>query len=167
MLSGLGLMRKSYAWIIVMLATGMVVLTGYLLLFANRAPQVDLTIGQNKYTASVFYTDESRKSAYSSTTWPVDEGHVGLFVYENSDKWPVWMPSVSSPRDFIWLTENKTVIDMAQRALPDGEPHREYTSRRDAKYVLVLPGGRAQQTGIKVGQIVQFSLSSIKELSTE
>lgn len=156
---------KSFAWIIVTLSVGMVLSAGYFLLFANRAPQVDLTIGNDKYMASVFYTEESRKSAYESTAWPVDDGHVGLFVYDTADKWPVWMPSVSSPRDFIWLTENKTVIDMAQNALPDSEPHKNYTSRRAAKYVLVIPGGAAKRKGIDVGQTVQFSLNSIKELN--
>jgi len=78
-----------------------------------------------------------------------------LFVFEQSGEHPFWMKEMNFPLDMIWINENMKVVYIKNNAQPDDYP-QIYGQGYDAKYVLEVVAGFAEQHNFKIGDSVRF-----------
>ncbi|MBU2559866.1 DUF192 domain-containing protein [archaeon] len=79
-----------------------------------------------------------------------------LFVFNEEDRYPVWMKNVDFPIDIIWINSDFRVVD-AQTAAPCTDYCRNYLPEYPAMYVLEVPSGFADAHGIETGSPVDIS----------
>jgi len=80
-----------------------------------------------------------------------------LFVFEQSSSLGFWMPRMNFPLDIIFLDENYVVVDVARDMQPCREECIVYRSRADARYVLEVNAGFADEHGVVKGVGIEVS----------
>ncbi len=78
-----------------------------------------------------------------------------IFVFGKEDYHKFWMMNVKFPLDFIWISGNKTVVDVTENAQPCLINCTSFTSKGKAQYVLELNTGFVKENKIKVGDKVK------------
>lgn len=91
------------------------------------------------------------------------ERHGMVFVYGDAEPRTFWMKNTYVPLDIIFVAPNGTVLNV-EHAQPqpnasDSELDR-YRSEGDAKYVVELPRGFANETGVESGTEFRFNESA-------
>ncbi len=76
-----------------------------------------------------------------------------LFDYRTPTRITMWMKNTFIPLDMIFIGADGTVVDIAERAVPQSE--EIIPTRKPARAVLEVNGGTAQRLGIKVGDKVE------------
>lgn len=76
-----------------------------------------------------------------------------LFVFDRSAGWGIWMKDMNFPIDVLWITDDLKVSDMVENMPPESYP-KVYAPHVPARYVLEVPAGTIQKTGMAVGQDV-------------
>lgn len=76
-----------------------------------------------------------------------------LFDYKTPTRITMWMKNTFIPLDMIFIGSDGTVVDIAERAVPQSE--EIIPTRKPARAVLEVNGGTAQRLGIKVGDVVE------------
>ena len=75
-----------------------------------------------------------------------------LFIFQNEGIYPFWMKNTLIPLDIVWINEDLTVVYIEKNAQPCGPLSCPYiTPDHDARYVLEINGGLAEQIGLDVG----------------
>jgi uncharacterized membrane protein (UPF0127 family) len=82
-----------------------------------------------------------------------DEGM--LFIFDHDDEYPFWMKDMHFPIDIIWISSQRSIVDIAPWVTPDSYPH-SFAPQAPARYVLELPAGYAQAHGVQIGDTVGF-----------
>lgn len=80
-----------------------------------------------------------------------------LFFFAQEGEYPFWMKNTRIPLDMVWIDANRRVAAVKINVPPckvDDCP--SYPPNAQAKYVLEVAGGVAQQHGIKVGDVLRF-----------
>lgn len=82
-----------------------------------------------------------------------------IFVYDEKNERTFWMKNTYVPLDIIFVAPNGTVLNVeharAQPDAPDSEVER-YHSEGQAMYVVELPRGFANETGVGPGSKLVF-----------
>ncbi len=78
-----------------------------------------------------------------------------LFVYEEPQNPGFWMKDMNFPIDIIWIGPEKRVVDVTKNISPDTYP-KTFHSSEPAQYVLEVNAGFAHQSGINIGDRVEF-----------
>ncbi|WP_128478646.1 DUF192 domain-containing protein [Halorussus pelagicus] len=82
-----------------------------------------------------------------------------VFVYENAQQVSFWMKNTLIPLDMIFLGPDRSVLNV-QHATPQpnasGGELKTYPSDGEAKYVVELPRGFANRTGVGPGTELVF-----------
>lgn len=81
---------------------------------------------------------------------PMDEGM--LFVHDRVKTHTYVMRGMSFPLDIVFVGPDERVTAVHHAPVPDGDPERSYSGR--AKWVLEVPRGWANRTGLDVGDRV-------------
>ena len=80
-----------------------------------------------------------------------------VFVFENEDKYGIWMKNMQIPIDIIWIDKNKKVVYVKENAQPCKSTFCEvYVPNKEALYVLELKAGTISKKGIGGGDSVGF-----------
>lgn len=79
-----------------------------------------------------------------------------LFVFENPQDLRFWMKNTLIPLDIIFVSENFTVVNIAENAQPCSGYCPLYYSASPSKYVIETNAGFARKNGIKVGDSVRI-----------
>lgn len=80
-----------------------------------------------------------------------------LFIFNKEGNYPFWMKNTLIPLDIIWINQNKEVVFIEKNAQPCGEQDCiPIDPKLNAKYVLEINGGLAQEKDIKVGDQTIF-----------
>jgi uncharacterized protein len=79
-----------------------------------------------------------------------------LFVFERPDRYGFWMKNVSFPIDIIWISQNKTVVDMKSEVPLCQGSCQTYFPASAVLYVLEVSAGFARKEGIQIGDTVRF-----------
>lgn len=83
-----------------------------------------------------------------------------LFVFPNSDEHAMVMRSMRFPLDMVWIDGNK-IVEIAPNVQPEPGKTEDrltpYFSGHPSNYVLELPAGFMDKTGIKIGDEVVIS----------
>lgn len=86
---------------------------------------------------------------------------VMLFAFERDGRNFFWMKDMLFSIDIVWLDSDKKVIHIERDAKPESFP-KSFGPDADSKYVLEFKEGVAESIGLKVGDIINFSLPSSK-----
>lgn len=76
-----------------------------------------------------------------------------LFVYANDALRSFWMKNTPIPLDILFVKADGTIVRIAANAKPFSE--EPVPSREPVRAVLEIPGGRAAQVGVAVGDKVR------------
>lgn len=75
-----------------------------------------------------------------------------LFVFQQEGIYPFWMKNTLIPLDIIWINENLTVVHIEENAQPCSPLScTMMTPDHEARYVLEINGGLAEQIGLRIG----------------
>jgi uncharacterized membrane protein (UPF0127 family) len=79
-----------------------------------------------------------------------------LFIFEDEGMHSFWMKNVKFPLDILWISKEKTVVDVIKDAPPCGKDCPSLKPKARAKYVLELSAGSADKHNINIGDSVNF-----------
>ncbi len=74
-----------------------------------------------------------------------------LFVYDSEIRPAFWMKNMLIPLDFVWLDRKGQVVDLHRDVPPCGKECPSIVSRAPLTYVLEIPAGTVQKSGIEIG----------------
>ncbi len=77
------------------------------------------------------------------------------FEFGWKNKWGIWMKEMRFPIDIIWFDENLSVVTVAEKISPQTYPKIFYPTN-DARFVLEVPSGFVENSGLKVGDSVSM-----------
>lgn len=110
------------------------------------------------YHVAVMRTEAELEHGLSDTkSLPAD--HAMLFVFPQSSiqGTSIWMKDMNYPLDIVWLNNDRVVIHMEKNVLPStynrADPTKSTIFKPDqpARYVIELPSGTIDETGIVLG----------------
>ena len=81
-----------------------------------------------------------------------------LFVFQQPDRYGIWMKDMKFPIDIIWLDENYKVVYFKENARPDSYPEI-FLSPKKALYVLESNIDFIQSHDIQVGNYLHINNS--------
>jgi len=80
-----------------------------------------------------------------------------LFVFPQPQELKFWMKNTLMPLDMIFISENFTIVNIAENAQPCvSESCKIYSSIAPAKYTIETNAGFVRTNGIKVGDSVRI-----------
>jgi len=84
-----------------------------------------------------------------------------LFVFPEEKLYAFWMKNTYLPLDIIWLNKNKEIVFIKEGAKPClAETCALIEPTRSALYVLEINAGLVKETGMKIGDQLEFSYLS-------
>lgn len=115
-----------------------------------RPATSSVRLGGQTFTLDIAASEAARTKGLSGrSTLPSGRGL--LFVFEQASSACMWMKNMRFSIDIVWLDRQKRVVHTEQRVSPATYP-AAFCSPRPARYVLELPQGSVETTGLKVGQ---------------
>ena len=84
------------------------------------------------------------------------QNHGMIFIFEGEGIYPFWMKNTLIPLDIIWLNENKEVVKIMQTLPCMEEPCEIYNPEVQARYVIEVNSGFAEENNIQVGDSADF-----------
>ncbi len=109
-----------------------------------------LRLHGHDYQTIVMRTEAEREQGLSGTD-SLPDGQAMLFVFPNDTKWGMWMKDMQYPIDMVWLDSGKRVTYMVKNAQPSSYPDTIYRPPVSSRYVIELPSGTIERTGIAEG----------------
>ncbi|AQL42457.1 hypothetical protein BV210_06905 [Halorientalis sp. IM1011] len=152
------------AGLLLILAVALVVQFGFLTppLDPSDYENATLTVrddnGTTLATVDVRVADTDRKRYVGlSETASLDPGEGMLFVHDGVDTRAYVMRNMSVPLDILFLAPNGTITTIHHAATEPGESGDELTKYEGrGKYVLEVPRGYTNETGIDEGDTVEI-----------
>jgi len=128
-------------------------------LYQRMWPKTVVKIGGRTISVLVANTDQHRYDGWSGRK---DMGKYQgmLFVFGDSGQHAMVMRNMEFPLDIVWVYKNK-IAEIAPNVRPEpGKTEAElttYFTNHPSNYVLELPAGFMDRTGIKIGDEVVIS----------
>lgn len=103
----------------------------------------------------VIADDEAERSQGLSGTSGLDENEGMLFIFDKNGIYSFWMKDMSFAIDIIWISDNETIVHIAENVTPESYP-TTFSSIAPARYVLELPAGWVRSHFVRVGDTVSL-----------
>jgi len=104
-------------------------------------------------------TDAQLQKGLSGTkNLPADQAMV--FDFPSDGQWGMWMKDMNYPIDMVWLNAKREVVYTVKNAQPSSYPKTIFKPTVAARYVIELPSGTIEKTGIKNGDPAGLPLES-------
>jgi len=88
----------------------------------------------------------------------LEESSGMLFTFSYDSKLSFWMKNMNFAIDMIWVDSNFRIVDITHNVQPCMEEKcATYSPSANAKFVIEVSSGFAEQNGIKAGQRVYFN----------
>ena len=114
---------------------------------AEEAALITVHVGSTTFTAELALTQAERTRGLGGHE-PLAPDEAMLFVFPAPSQETFWMKDVSFPLDFVWISEERQVVEITPDVPPDdGSGLRLYESAQDIQYMLEILGGRAAGAG--------------------
>lgn len=110
-----------------------------------------LHVGGTSFEVTVLRSPEQLQKGLSGTD-SLPRGRAMLFVFPHDDKWGIWMKDMNYAIDIVWLDSERRVVHLVKDAQPSSYPKTTFTPEKDSCYVIELPNGTIEQTGITIGE---------------
>ncbi len=140
-------MKKWVGPLIVSLA---VIAGGAFLWLQMSESQSSLQLHGHRYHISVMRSQSELEKGLSGTN-SLPEGEAMVFAFPRDSKWGIWMKDMNYPIDIVWLNSDREVVYLVKNAQPSSYPTTIYTPSTASRYVIELPSGTIERTGITVG----------------
>lgn len=147
--------KDALSWALIALVLLLVAAAAVYILWPQMQPHATLRIGDGVFKTKVAKTSAEREKGLTETT-ELREDQAMLLVYERNDKWDIWMKDIEYPLDIVWLDASKTVVHIVKNAPPESYPYEKFTPKKEARYVLELPGGTVSKKSIKIDDKAVF-----------
>jgi len=79
-----------------------------------------------------------------------------LFIFDRPLRYSFWMKNMKFPLDLIWISRDKTVVDITRSAQPCVDSCESLYPAEPAKYVLEVNAGFAAAHNIQIGDRMDF-----------
>lgn len=113
--------------------------------------QAVLKLSGASYHITVLRTEDEREKGLSGSD-SLPEGRAMVFEFPVEKKWGIWMKDMNYPIDIVWLNDDREVVYTVKNAQPSSYPDTIFMPDTDSRYVIELPGGTIERTGITKGQ---------------
>lgn len=80
-----------------------------------------------------------------------------LFVYDQPGKYSFVMRDMNFPLDFIWIDEEKNIIQITENVSPDTYPDQAFTSELPSQYIFEVNAGTATRENFEIGDKIEFN----------
>jgi uncharacterized membrane protein (UPF0127 family) len=101
--------------------------------------------------------DRSERYTGLSTTGSLDPGEGMLFVHPEEGSYGYVMRDMAFPLDIVFVAANGTITTIHEAPTEPGESGSQLTKYRGrGKYVLEVPRGYTNATGVEVGDTVEI-----------
>jgi len=119
---------------------------------ADDRPWVE--VKGERFKVAIADDDESRARGLMFVDHlPDDEGM--LFLFRREAPRAFWMRNTRIPLDIIYLNRQLEVVDIIKNAKPcRSQRCPNYPSAKPAQYVLELNGGKSDQLGLRLGDVI-------------
>lgn len=141
-------------WADILVASLAVVVGGAFLWWQMTMDQPRVILRDTTYHVSVMRTEAELQKGLSGTD-SLPTGQAMLFVFSDDAKWTMWMKDMKYPIDIVWLDANANVVYTVKKAQPSSYP-KTFGPVTDSRYVIELPSGTIEQTGISIGDKAQL-----------
>ena len=78
-----------------------------------------------------------------------------LFIFDQSDRYGMWMKDMVIPLDIIWIDVEQKIIHIEENVQPDTYP-KTFSSPMPARFVLEVPAFFVDSFKIRLGQRLQL-----------
>lgn len=140
-------MKKWVGPIIVTLAF---VAGGAFLWWKMADQQATLKLSGATYHMTVLRSDAELQKGLSGTK-SLPDGEAMVFAFGRDNKWGIWMKDMNYPIDIVWLNADREVVYTVSDAQPSSYPKTIFTPDTESRYVIELPSGTIERTGITKG----------------
>lgn len=124
----------------------------------NFKPTTELRIASGVYRLWVADNEAERTQGLSGVEALSPDGGL-LMNFASDDYWGIWMKDMKIPLDIVWLDANKEVIYIVKNASPELSTETIMQPTKPARYVIELPVGSVEKSGIRTGQVADFTLT--------
>ncbi|MDB5183551.1 MAG: hypothetical protein JWO07_232 [Candidatus Saccharibacteria bacterium] len=144
-------------WVKPVIITVAAVIGGSLLYWQMSQGESLLRLNGYSYHFTVMRSDAERAKGLSGTK-SLSSDQAMIFVFPQDGSLPMWMKDMNYPIDMVWLNDDKEVVYTVKDAEPssynavDPSKSTQFASPTSAHYVIELPSGTIDRTGIKSGE---------------
>jgi hypothetical protein len=117
----------------------------------------EIKIGDTKVNAEIADTAfKKAKGLMGRKSLKENEGMI--FPFNTEDYYKFWMFNMSIPIDIIYISKNKTVVEIWQNAQPCGLSCESYTPKEKSMYILEVRANFTERHKTKIGSKIDFKL---------
>ena len=142
-------------WVGLLIASLVIIAGGVFLLLRMNTNTSQLRLGDEYYATQVMRTPEQLQKGLSGSD-SLPQGHAMLFVFPRDNKWGIWMKDMNYAIDIVWLNSDDEVVYVVRDAQPSSYPDTTFTPPVDSRYVIELPSGTIERTGITIGDTAEM-----------
>lgn len=113
---------------------------------------VEILLGKKKIYAEVARTSEDQARGLGGRT-EISQDSGMLFDFQSDGRWGIWMKDMIIPIDVLWLDQNGIIVGIEKDMRPESYP-KVYTIEKNARFVLEIPAGTIESTGLVIGEKV-------------
>lgn len=140
-------------WAVRLFIAAVVTLVGVYIIVQRMNDQLTVVrLNKHSFNATILRSDEERQRGLSNTkSLPADQAMLFVFPYDTRPG--IWMKDMKYPIDILWVNKNYQVVYLVKNAQPDSYP-QVFQPTSLARYVIEVPSGTIEKTGIKNGDLV-------------
>lgn len=138
-------------WVKIILVALAIIAGAALLWWKMSDDQATLKLSGSSYHMTVLREQAELQKGLSGTD-KLPEGRAMVFVFPNDGKWGIWMKDMKYPIDIVWLNSDREVVHTVRNAQPSSYPKTIFKPDVDSRYVIELPSGTIERTGITKGE---------------
>lgn len=144
-------MKKQKSFFIVLII--FIIILSIFLIRNNSEPEVCLE-------ESCFFVELAKTSAEKSKglmfreSLENDKGM--LFIYDSDGEYNFWMKNTLIPLDIIWIDSEGKIAYIKHEAQPCGDECKTIRPQKNARFILEINGGIAEELGMNLGDKFDF-----------
>lgn len=144
-------MKKQKSFFIVLII--FIIILSIFLIRNNSEPEVCLE--ENCFFVELAKTSaEKSKGLMFRESLESDKGM--LFIYDSDGEYNFWMKNTLIPLDIIWIDSEGKIVYIEHEAQPCGEECKTIRPQKNARFILEINGGLAEDLGMKLGDKFDF-----------
>ncbi|HEY4494543.1 MAG TPA: DUF192 domain-containing protein [Candidatus Paceibacterota bacterium] len=136
-----------------------IIFLGALFIFTNLKADNDifpkiLKVKTGDIYITVLETKADREKGLSGVK-SLPENEAVLFVFDEAEKYGIWMKDMHFPIDIIWLDEAYRIVHVEENISPETFP-RVFIPPQKSMYIIEANSSFVDKNEIKVGNVLNF-----------
>lgn len=150
--------QKVIDWLIII---GVLLTAGYFVtkvILHELRPRAVISIGKSVFRADIAdATNKPQKLLQNRSS--IGGNEAILYKFDSDALWSTQMRLMRFPIDIVWLDNDRRVVCIFENVQPDAEPYKTYSPEQPARYIMKMPAGSVNKSGIKIGTLAKFDIS--------